>query len=43
VWNVEENINDVWNRITTCVKNTAKEIVGESSSMPVSKETWWWG
>jgi len=38
-WNVEENINHEWNRIATCVKNTAKVISGESrSSMPEYKE-----
>jgi len=36
---VEGNINDVWNIIATCIKNTAKEIVVENrSSMPKNKE-----
>jgi len=35
VWNVEGNINKVWKRIATCVKNLAKKVVGETkNSMP---------
>lgn len=29
VRNIKGNINDMWNRIATCVKSTAKEIVEE--------------
>jgi len=40
VWNFEGNINEVWKRIATCVKNIAKEVVDETkSSMPENKET----
>jgi len=38
MWSVEGNINDKWNRMVTCVKNTVK-IVGErKSSMPENKK-----
>ncbi|XP_050521633.1 uncharacterized protein LOC126894562 [Daktulosphaira vitifoliae] len=40
VWNVEGDINYVWNRFASYVTNTAKEIVGDSRSrMPENKET----
>lgn len=39
IWNVEVNINEVWNRISNCIKNTTKEIVEKSRScMPENKE-----
>ena len=31
-WNVEGNIHEVWKKIATCVKNTAKEVIGETKS-----------
>jgi hypothetical protein len=38
--NVEENINEVWNRMTTYVKNIAKEVVDITKySIPENKET----
>jgi len=41
MWKIEGNINNVWNMMATCVKDTAKEIFGVSrSSMPENKETW---
>jgi len=43
LWNVEGNLNKVWSRIATCVKNIAKEVVGETrSSLSGNKKTWWW-
>ena len=37
------NINEVWRRMATCVKNIAKEVVGETKSrIPEHKQTWWW-
>lgn len=42
VQNFEGNINDVWKRIATSVKNTAKDMVGETKgSMTENEKTWW--
>jgi len=42
VWNVKGNINAVWKRMATCVKNIIKEVVGKTkSSMPENKEMLW--
>lgn len=39
VWNVEENTNEMWEKVTEDVKRVAKEDVGESrSSIPENKQ-----
>lgn len=41
-WIVEGNIDDIWNRTATGVKNSTREVVDETkSSMPKNKKTWW--
>lgn len=43
VWNVEGNINQVCNKIATCAKSTANEIIrGSRVLMPENEETWCW-
>jgi hypothetical protein len=43
LWNIEGNINKVWKIMARCVKNIAKEVVGETKiNRPENKERWWW-
>ena len=35
--------NLIWDKVTKCIKNVAKEVLGESKEKePLEKETWWW-
>ncbi|MCX8814367.1 exonuclease/endonuclease/phosphatase family protein, partial [Vibrio parahaemolyticus] len=43
IWDLDGEVNKLWNEITTCIKKNAKEILGESIGMaPLGKEGWWW-
>jgi len=38
VWNLEENINEVWNKAVNLIKSVAVDIVGKSKgSLPHNK------
>lgn len=38
MWNIEKQINEMWERVAESVKRTAKEIIGENRGiMPKNK------
>ncbi|XP_042487419.1 uncharacterized protein LOC122067642 [Macadamia integrifolia] len=40
----ERDSNVMWSKMTTCIKNVAKEVLGESRGTRHDlKKTWWWG
>ena len=41
--NIDSDPNLMWNMATKCIKNVAKEVLGESKGIRLlEKETWWW-
>ena len=43
MWNMEENLNEMWEKVAEGVKKVAKEVVGVSrGNKPQDKQTWWW-
>ena len=42
-WNLDKDVDKMWNEMTTCIKRVAKDILGESKGCgKPTKETWWW-
>ena len=41
--NIDGDPNLMWDTATKCIKNIAKEVLGESKGIEIlGKETWWW-
>ncbi|KAJ7952361.1 Retrovirus-related Pol polyprotein LINE-1 [Quillaja saponaria] len=42
-WRVEGEPNMIWDEMASRIRNTAREVLGESRGRgPPTKETWWW-
>src|SRR5262249_47762436 len=42
VWNFDEEVNVLWNKIANCIKKVGKGVLGESKGkINLEKETWW--
>ena len=42
-WEPYEDVDKIWNEMTTCIKRESKEELGESEGCGwATKETWWW-
>ena len=41
--NIDSDPSLMWNMATKCIKNIAKDVLGESKGIGIlGKETWWW-
>lgn len=41
-WNVNDEINIMWNKMPSCIREVTKEILGQSKGNRLSsKENWW--
>ena len=42
-WNLNEDVDMMWNEMANCIKRVAKDVLGESIGCGrLTKKTWWW-